>query len=91
MKVNGNDYNMESLLNDIDFNKNKLENINNGLDLTNYQISILKHYNIIPENYNSLKEIIYKAEEAYEETPDEELEIILDELSERNYYENTNK
>ncbi len=75
----------------IDFNKNKLQKVNDKLLLTNYQIEVLKRNEINPENYSSLKEIIYMAEEAYENTLDEELDIILNELSERNYYENTNK
>lgn len=43
------------------------------------------------KNATSLNNLIYLINEAYEETLDEELEIILDEISERNYYENTNK
>ena len=59
--------------------------------LTNYQIEVLKRFDIIPENYTSLSNIICDAEEVYEETLDEELDNILSELQERNYYENTNK
>lgn len=91
MQVNGKEYNIDNLLSDIDYNKNKLKQVNNYLDLTEYQIEVLKRFDINYENASSLKSLIYEAETAYEETEDEELEIILDELSERNYYENTNK
>ena len=85
------EYNIKELLNSIDFNKNKLTRVNDKLMLTNYQIEVLKRFDIIPENYTSLSNIICDAEEVYEETLDEELDAILSELQERNYYENTNK
>lgn len=85
------EYNIKELLDSIDFNKNKLTKVNDKLMLTNYQIEVLKRFDIIPENYTSLSNIICDAEEVYEETLDEELDNILSELQERNYYENTNK
>ena len=85
------EYNIKELLDSIDLNKNKLTKVNDKLMLTNYQIEVLKRFDIIPENYSSLSSIICDAEEVYEETLDEELDAILSELQERNYYENTNK
>ncbi len=85
------EYNIKELLGSIDFNKNKLTKVNDKLMLTNYQIEVLKRFDITPENYSSLSSIICGAEEVYEETLDEELDNILSELQERNYYENTNK
>lgn len=85
------EYDINELLNSIDFNENKLVKVNNKLMLTNYQIEVLKRFDIIPENYSNLNSIIYDAEIAYEDTEDEELDVILSELQERNYYENTNK
>ncbi len=84
-------YDIEKLTSELDFTSNALKKVNDKLYLTNYQIDVLKRNDINPLNYTSLKDIIYLAEEAYEDTLDEELEIILGELSERNYYENTNK
>ena len=85
------DYDINELVGNLDFKKNMLTKVNDKLSLTNYQIEGLKRNGINPEKYTTLKEIIYLAEEIYEETLDEELDIILSELSERNYYENTNK
>ena len=85
------EYNIKELLDSIDFDKNKLTKIHDKLMLTNYQIEVLKRFDIIPKNYTSLSSIICDAEEVYEETLDEELDNILSELQERNYYENTNK
>lgn len=85
------EYNIDEIISTIDFEKNKLKKVNNLISLTNYQIMVLKRFEINCENYTSLSQIIMEAEEIYEETLDEELEQVLDELAERNYYENTNK
>ena len=91
MKVKNSTYNIDELVSNLDFESNMLKTVNEKLSLTNYQIEDLKRNDINPENYSSLREIIYLAEDAYEDTLDEELELVLDQLSERNYYENTNK
>lgn len=91
MKMNINDINVDELLNNLDFNANKLEKINDYLNLTNYQINVLDRMKINYKNISSLSELIYVMNEVYDDTLDEELDIILNEISERNYYENTNK
>lgn len=85
------DYNLNELLNNIDFESNKLVKINNKLYLTNYQIEILNKYNIDYKSLGNLSSIIYVAEEILEEDDYEDLDEIIRELAERNYYENTNK
>ena len=85
------EYNITELLNDIDFNKNKLVKVNEKLYLTNYQIEILNKYNIDYKSLGNLSSIIYVAEEILEEDDYEDLDEIIRELAERNYYENTNK
>ena len=78
------DYNLNDLLNEVDFKSNKLVKINNKLYLTNYQIEILNKYNIDYENLGSLSSIIYVAEEILEEDDYEDLDEIIRELAERN-------
>lgn len=85
------DYNLNDLLNNIDFECNRLVKINNKLYLTNYQIEILNKYNIDYKSLGNLSSIIYVAEEILEEDDYEDLDEIIKELAERNYYENTNK
>lgn len=91
MIVNDKNYDINQLLEDINFEKNKLRKVNNNLLLTSYQIDVLKRNGINPEMYSKLSDIIYMAEEIFEDTEDEELDVVIAELSERNYYENTNK
>lgn len=86
-----NNLSIDSLLNDINIDQYKTQKVNDYITLTNYQIEVLKRFDIDPSLYTKLKDIIYVVEEIYEETLDEDLNIVLDELSERNYYENTNK
>lgn len=86
-----NNLSIDSLLNDINIDQYKTQKVNDYITLTNYQIEVLKRFDIDPSLYTKLKDIIYVAEEIYEETLDEDLNMVLDELSERNYYENTNK
>ena len=85
------DYNLNDLLNNIDFESNRLVKINNKVYLTNYQIEILNKYNIDYKSLGNLSSIIYVAEEILEEDDYEDLDEIIRELAERNYYENTNK
>ena len=83
--------NINDILNNIDFDNNKLIKINNNIYLTNNQIDILKRYKIDYETSNSLRDLMIKIEDINLYEDNEELEILLDNLSERNYYENTNK
>ena len=83
-------YNINELLNDIDFNKNKLVKVNEKLYLTNYQIGVLNKYEIDFQNLN-LSSIIFQGEEILEEDDYDDLDEVIRELTERNYYENTNK
>ena len=87
MLINGKEFTVDDLVNEINFN-NMQEN--NNLGLTAHQISVLKSFNI---NYEvgSLKELIYLVNEVFNDNDDEALEVILEELSERDYYENTRK
>lgn len=83
---------IENILNTFDFESNKLVKINDNLYLTNNQINILKRYNIDYEISNSIRDLMIKIEDILDYEDDiEELEILLDDLQTRQYYENTNK
>lgn len=82
---------IEKILNELDFDNNKLQKINDNLYLTNNQIEILKRYNIDYETSNSLRDLMIKIESVLDYENIEELENLLTTLTERNYYENTNK
>ncbi|MBQ3298125.1 MAG: hypothetical protein IJG97_04940 [Bacilli bacterium] len=87
------DYNIDELVNTIDFNKGKFNDIGNGILLTNKEIEVLDRYNIPYKNCTSLKDIIFEIESIINELDimDEDLEEISMSISERDYYQNTNK
>ena len=72
-----------------------LVNVNKKLMLDDYEISVLKKYNIDISNCNNLREVTLLVEhfmDNYELDSEEldELDYILEKLQERNYYQNTN-
>lgn len=73
-----------------------LVNVNKKLMLDDYEISVLKKYNIDFSNCSDLREVTLLVEhfmDNYELDSEEldELDYILEKLQERNYYQNTNK
>ena len=72
-----------------------LVNVNKKLMLDDYEISVLKKYNIVSKCAN-LREVTLLVEmfmDNYELDSEEldELDYVLEKLQERNYYQNTNK
>ena len=87
------EYNIDELVNKIDFKSGKFNDIGNGILLTNKEIEILERNDIPYKNCNSLKDIIYEVESVINDSDvvDEELEDISASIAERDYYQNTNK
>ena len=84
---------MKIKINDIlkQFNDNKLVKINDNLYLTKKDIEILDRYKIDYMNSNSIRDLMIKIENLEDLEDYEELDILLNSLNERNYYENTKK
>ena len=71
---------------------NKLNKISDNLYLSNRQIEILKRYEIDYKKFNDIKSLMYEVETALEVVYDaDDLQALSIELSEFNYYHNTNK
>lgn len=74
---------------------NEIKTRKNGLLLTDEQIEILKRHNINYEEFNNIQSLIFKIEEyindvqGYMDITD--IDEVSKELSEQNYYNNTNK
>lgn len=73
-----------------DFEKYMHKKIGN-LYLSDAEMDILKLFNIDYNKYNDIKSLIYEIEEVLDENESEELEWVLNELSEFNYYNNIKK
>ena len=92
MIINGKEVSIDDLLETIDINNNIPKTRKNGLVLRDSQIETLKKYNIEYENFTSLSSLIFEIEEILTyETDLDDLEELSAELSEQNYYNNTNK
>ena len=66
--------------------------IKKGIFLSEYQIEVLTRYQIDLDKISSVEELIMIMDEIIDEDPDsDDLEQISKEISEFNYYSNTNK
>ena len=89
MIIDNREYNVEELVSSIDKDMHVLYN---GIYLTNNQISILASNGFDYKKYNNIKELIFDLDEYLNMEPDNvELENILEDLSEFDYYHNVNK
>jgi hypothetical protein len=86
------EFDIDSLIGQIDFESNKFNNIN-GLMLTNREVEVLDRYNINYKSCTTLKEIIFQIEDLIQDMDivEEDLDYISGTISERDYYQNTNK
>ena len=86
------DFDIDRLVGEMDFESNKFNNIN-GLMLTNREVEVLDRYNINYKNCTTLKEIIFQIEDLIQDMDivEEDLDYISGTISERDYYQNTNK
>ena len=86
------EFDIDSLVGQIDFESNKFNNIN-GLMLTNREVEVLDRYNINYKSCTTLKEIIFQIEDLIQDMDivEEVLDYISGTISERDYYQNTNK
>ena len=89
MIINNNEYNSEELFTDIE---QDMHIYHNGIYLTKRQIEVLKQNGFFYEKYHNIKELILDLDEYLNTDSDnQELENILEELSEFDYYHNVNK
>ena len=72
------------------FEENQIEKVNDNLYLTKRQIDILKR-NDIEYKSKSIEELIFELEDILNYEENDELDRLSSELSEFNYYHNTNK
>ena len=83
---------IKDISNSLDFNSNELVKINNNLFLTKREIEVLKRYNINYNSCNDVSTLMYLIDECLDGCSEiEDLENISIDISERNYYMNTNK
>ena len=83
------DKEIEKIISEVNYQMHKNYN---GILLTDEEYEILNRYGFDANKYSDIKRLIFDIESMLnEESEIEELEIVLDHLSEFNYYHNTNK
>ena len=88
------EFDIDSIISEMDFTKGEFVTCKNGLMLTNNEIDVLKRYSVDYEKCSTLKEIIYIVEDILNEEDGydmDDLEYISSTIAERDYYQNTNK
>lgn len=83
------DYDIDKLVEELDLENNFIVNRGNGFFLSNNQISILEKNNFNYKDYDNLSSLIFALEDSM--IYDDELDEIIEQLSEINYYYNTKK
>lgn len=83
------EFDIESLVKDINFEENSIAYIKNDIVLTEKEVNILKELGINYESFTSMSSLIIALDEYVDDDP--ELEEVLKDMSDRNYYMNTNK
>ena len=83
------EFDINSLVNEIDFEKNSIEYINGEIVLTKREVELLDSIGINYKEYSSMSLLMEAIEESCEDDP--EIEEILGDMADRNYYLNTNK
>ena len=87
------EYDIDQLVGEMDFHSNSLQTVGKNILLTNHEIEVLNRYKIDYLKCNSLKEVLFEVEEILDEMDivDEDLDLVSQSISERDYYQNTNK
>lgn len=88
MQIDNQNIDIDDLISD----KYMHKEIKKGIFLSEYQIEVLTRYQIDLDKISSVEELIMIMDEIIDEDPDsDDLEQISKEISEFNYYSNTNK
>ena len=87
------EYDIDSLVGEMDFVSNQLVEVKKDVYLTNREIDVLNQYKIPYQQCQSLKEILFEIEDVMQDMDivDEELDLVSGSIAERDYYQNTNK
>ena len=81
------------LVEEFDFEENEHKLRENDLYLSDYQVEVLKRYNLDYHDFSDMKSLLFMIEDILEQSPEEleDLDKVADQISEFNYYNLTNK
>ncbi len=83
------EFDIENLVKEINFEENSIAYIKNDIVLTQKEIDVLKELDFNYESYTNMSSMLMALDEYVDDDP--ELEEIMKDMSDRNYYMNVNK
>lgn len=91
MIINKKEISIEEAIKFSDYKKLLLNRRENGLLLSDYQISVLNRSGIDYRKFSNVKELLFEIESCLDDYFDDELDLVSSQLSEYIYYNDTNK
>ena len=91
MIINKNDISLKEALDFSNYKELLLSRRENGLLLSDYQVSVLNRNGIDYKKYNNVRELLFEIENYLDDDFDEELDLVSSQLSEFIYYTDTKK
>ena len=85
------DFDINSIIKDINFEEEFIGYINGDIVLSNKEMEVLKRNEIKYEEYDTVSRLLTDIDDILIDNDDEDLEEVSQSISERNYYLNTNK
>jgi hypothetical protein len=87
------EYDIDKIVGEMDFHANEFQTVGKNLMLTNHEIEVLDRYKIDYLKCNSLKEVLFEIEDMIGDMDivEDDLDSVSQSISERDYYQNTNK
>ena len=91
MIINKNDISLKEAMDFSNYRELLLSRRENGLLLSDYQVSVLNRNGIDYKKYNNVRELLFEIENYLDDDFDEELNLVSSQLSEFIYYTDTKK
>ena len=91
MIINKNDISLKEAIDFSNYKELLLSRRENGLLLSDYQVSVLNRNGIDYKKYNNVRELLFEIENYLDDDFDEELDLVSSQLSEFIYYTDTKK
>jgi hypothetical protein len=91
MIINKNDISLKEAMDFSNYRELLLSRRENGLLLSDYQVSVLNRNGIDYKKYNNVRELLFEIENYLDDDFDEELDLVSSQLSEFIYYTDTKK
>lgn len=91
MMINKNEVSLDEAINFSNYKDLLLSRRENGLLLSDYQVSVLNRSGIDYRKFGNVRELLFEIENCLDDYFDEELDLVSSQLSEYIYYNDTKK